>query len=81
MPEPRCNAVYDVQTGFVRREKLALHARWKIENERFNLLKKHGYHMEHNIGHGKQGLSNTLMTLNLIAFAFHAVCNHLCELW
>ena len=56
-------------------------ARWKIEIEGFNLLKKHGYHMEHNFGHGKQGLSNTLMTLNLIAFAFHAVCNHLCELW
>ena len=56
-------------------------ARWKIENEGFNLLKKHGYHMEHNFGHGKHGLSDTLMTLNLIAFAFHAVCNHLCELW
>ena len=56
-------------------------ARWKIENEGFNLLKKHGYHMEHNFSHGKQGLSDTLMTLNLIAFAFHAVCNHLCELW
>ena len=56
-------------------------ARWKIENEGFNLLKRHGYHMEHNFGHGKQGLSDTLMTLNLIAFAFHAVCNHLCELW
>ena len=26
------------------------------------------------------GLSDTLMTLNLIAFAFHAVCNHLCLL-
>ena len=28
-------------------------ARWKIENEWFNLLKNHGYHMEHNFGHGK----------------------------
>ena len=55
--------------------------RWKIENEGFNLLKKHGYNMKHNFGHGKQGLSDTLMALNLIAFAFHAVCNHLCELW
>ena len=33
-------------------------ARWKIENEGFNLLKRHGYHMEHNFGHGKQGLSD-----------------------
>ena len=40
-------------------------ARWKIGNEGFNLLKKHGYHMEHNFGHGKQGLSDTLMTLSM----------------
>ncbi len=43
-------------------------ARWKIENEGFNLLKNNGYHMQHNFGHGCDGLSNTLMTLNLIAF-------------
>ncbi len=28
-------------------------ARWKIENEGFNTLKDQGYHLEHNIGHGK----------------------------
>ena len=28
-------------------------ARWKIENETFNVLKQHGYHLEHNFGHGK----------------------------
>jgi hypothetical protein len=56
-------------------------ARWKIENEGFNLLKNNGYHMQHNFGHGCDGLSNTLMTLNLIAFAFHSVCDHLCEAW
>ncbi len=29
-------------------------ARWKIENETFNILKNHGYHFEHNFGHGYQ---------------------------
>ena len=56
-------------------------ARWKVENEAFNLLKNQGYHIEHNFGHGRDGLSNTLLTLNLIAFAFHGVCDQLCALW
>jgi len=29
-------------------------ARWKIENETFNILKTGGYHLEHNFGHGKK---------------------------
>jgi len=43
-------------------------ARWKIENETFNILKKHGYQLEHNYGHGKQFLSSTLATLMFLAF-------------
>ena len=50
-------------------------ARWKIENESFNLLKNNGYHMQHNFGHGHQGLSNLLLTLNLLAFTFHTTCD------
>ena len=42
-------------------------ARWKIENESFNILKNDGYYAEHYFGHGRQGLSNLLLTLNLIA--------------
>lgn len=48
-------------------------ARWKIENENNNVLKTKGYHLEHNFGHGKQHLSSTLATLNLLAFLFHTV--------
>ena len=48
-------------------------ARWKIENENNNVLKNHGYHLEHNFGHGKQHLSNVLFTLNLLAFLSHTV--------
>ena len=46
-------------------------ARWKIENETFNVLKTNGYNLEHNFGHGKKTLASILVTLNLLAFAFH----------
>src|SRR3954470_19451792 len=52
-------------------------ARWKIENETFNVLK--GYNLEHSFGHGKQTLANLLVSLNLLAFAFHTAAN-LCVL-
>ena len=47
-------------------------ARWKIENETFNVLKCGDYHLEHNFGHGTQTLASVLVVLNLLAFAFHA---------
>ncbi len=47
--------------------------RWKTENENHNTLKTKGYHLEHNFGHGKQHLSATLLTLNVLAFLFHTV--------
>lgn len=48
-------------------------SRWKVENENNNVLKNHGYHLEHNFGHGNQYLSSTLLTLNLLAFLFHTI--------
>ena len=48
-------------------------SRWKIENENNNILKTKGYHLEHNFGHGKEHLSNLLMTLNLLSYLFHTV--------
>jgi len=42
--------------------------RWKIENENNNTLKTKGYHLEHNFGHGKDGLSETLFALNILSF-------------
>ena len=56
-------------------------ARWKIENETFNVLKTKGYNLEHNFGHGKQHLASILVTLNLLAFAFHTTCDIADELW
>lgn len=56
-------------------------ARWKIENETFNVLKTNGYNIEHNFGHGKLHLAAVLVTLNLLAFAIHTVCDIGDELW
>lgn len=51
----------------------AARCRWKIENENFNTLKTKGYHFKHNFGHGQQYLSQTLLSLNVIAFLFHTL--------
>lgn len=48
-------------------------ARWKSENENNNVLKNHGYHINHNFGHGQEHLSTTLLTLNLLAFLLHTI--------
>ena len=56
-------------------------ARWKIENETFNVLKQHGYHLEHNFGHGKDTLASALVVLNLLAFALHGACELAETLW
>jgi hypothetical protein len=56
-------------------------ARWKIENETFNVLKTNGYHLEHNFGHGKQTLASVFLTLNLLAFAFHTAAHLAALAW
>lgn len=48
-------------------------SRWKIENEGNNVLKNHGYNLEHNFGHGQDNLCEFLLSLNLLAFLFHTV--------
>ena len=56
-------------------------SRWRIENENFNTLKTQGYRAEHNFGHGKKGLANTLFQLKLLAFSFHTLSDLLCHSW
>ncbi|MFM6875407.1 MAG: ISNCY family transposase, partial [Microcystis panniformis] len=46
-------------------------SRWKVENEGNNVLKNHGYNLEHNFGHGQNHLCEFLLSLNLLAFLFH----------
>ena len=56
-------------------------ARWKIENETFNLMKNHGYELEHNFVHGKTFLAMTLAALNLLAFAWHSALDIIAPPW
>ena len=52
-----------------------------IENEGFNCLARHGDNIKRNFGHGRDGLANLLATLNLLAFALHAVQDCVSDLW
>jgi hypothetical protein len=63
----------------VRTVVAAGRARWKVENEGNNVLKNHGYHLEHNFGHGQKHLSTDLIMLILLAFLCHTalqLCDH-----
>jgi hypothetical protein len=48
-------------------------SRWMVENEVFNTVKNHGYHIDHNYGHGKKHLSMNFFMLNLLAFFMHQI--------
>ncbi len=48
-------------------------ARWTIENGNNNTLKTKGYHLDHNFGHGRKHLANTLAAINILAFLTHTV--------
>ena len=56
----------DVNAGNVAELAACGRARWKIENETFNVLKTNGYNLEHNFGHGKETLASVLVVLNLL---------------
>jgi hypothetical protein len=48
-------------------------AGWKIENEHNKVLKHHGYHLEHNFGHGQRYACEIYVLLNLLAFQMHGI--------
>ena len=70
-----------VNRGDVAELAQCARARWKIENETFNVLKQHGYHLEHNFGHGNKTLASVLVALNVLAFALHTACELAETLW
>lgn len=47
--------------------------RWKSENEIFNVMKNHGYCMEHNYGHGQKNMAFNFYLLTLLAFLMHQI--------
>lgn len=55
--------------------------RWKIENEGINVLKRKGYHVEHNFGHGSQYLAQVFLVLNLLAFLLHTAMHLVDDLY
>lgn len=79
----RCSWVTDLPLEEVGIEKVvrAARARWKIENEGFNTLKNHGYHLEHNFGHGSKYLAEAFFLLNLLAFFIHQIQELVDELY
>jgi len=79
----RCSWVTDLEITAENVERLVrgARARWKIENEGFNTLKNHGYHLEHNFGHGSQYLSEAFFMLNLLAFFVHQILELVDELY
>lgn len=62
-------------------EKIAMagRSRWDIENGVFNVLKNHGYRLEHNYGHGKKFLANNFAMLAMIAFLIDQVQEAHCD--
>lgn len=64
---------WEISSGNISGLVSAARSRWKIENENNNVLKNHGYHLEHNFGHGKKHLSSLLATMNMLAFALHTL--------
>ena len=56
-------------------------ARWKIGNECFNCIARHGQNLKHNFGHGKDALANLLATLNLLVFALQTALDCLRGQW
>ena len=64
---------HNINDNNVDKIVLAGRSRWKIENEGNNVLKNHGYNLEHNFGHGQNHLCEFLLSLNLLAFLFHTV--------
>lgn len=64
---------HELSTKTIEKVADAGRARWKVENEGFNVLKNRGYKFEHNFGHGHRHLSAVLLTMLLLAFLFHSV--------
>jgi hypothetical protein len=71
----------DITEKNVEHLALCARARWKIENEHNNVLKNHGYNLEHNFGHGKEYASQMFCLLNLFAFLVHGILSYTDELY
>lgn len=70
-----------LQTGNIEDVCTFGRTRWKIENEGINVLKRKGYNVEHNFGHGSQHLAQVFLVLNLLAFLLHTALHLVDDLY
>ena len=56
-------------------------ARWKVENETFNVLETRGYDLERNFGHGRETLASAPVALDPLAFAMHTASDLIEAAW
>jgi hypothetical protein len=52
--------------------------RWRIENDIFDVMKNHGYHLEHNYGHGRKHLAKNLMLLMFLSSLVDSMQEMMC---
>jgi hypothetical protein len=72
---------FDINTDNLMPLMRGARARWKIENETFIPLKNHGYHFEHNFGHGYHHLSTVLVHLMMLALLMDQIQQRCCQLF
>jgi hypothetical protein len=72
---------FDVTKNNIARLVNKGRARWKIENEGFNVQKNGGYELAHNYGHGQNNLSMIFYLLNILAFTLHQILEITDELY
>ena len=56
-------------------------ARWRIENNLFNVMKNQNYNMARNYGHGDQNLSAVLVCLMMLAFLIDQIQERCCSVF
>jgi len=62
----------DVDLSNIKKLVKTGRGRWRIENQ-FLTVKKGGYNLEHNYGHGEKNLSFNFYILNTLAFLIHQI--------
>jgi hypothetical protein len=69
--------ITDIEINKGNVENMAACVRWKTGNahnmRHNNVLKNHGYNLEHNFGHGQNHANGIFCLLNLLAFLFHGI--------
>ncbi|MCE2522299.1 MAG: hypothetical protein J4F49_03645 [Rhodobacteraceae bacterium] len=56
-------------------------ARWRIENEMFNVMKNKGMNLSHNYGHGNRNLSSVLVGLMVLTFLIDQIQERCCRVY